>query len=296
MSMIAARTAQTALLALVTLGAVDAPAHDERQQLEQRIRLTAALLGDSPAAQRIRASGNPQAAAHLDDGRVHHALSEDALQRGDLAGARAAADEALRHISMARRMVPDALARQAAARQRAQQMMGHLERLLDSWAARQPPVPGADDGDRMAAIGLMETARQFSASGRHDDAVHVLRAAEGHVLSGLDRLLASQSRELDYTQRASTPAQAYEIELRRHDGLAELVPQALSQLQPPPDARVLVQRYMDTSRGLREQALRLADGGDPMQAQARLRDATLYLQRALGAAGVVTPLAAGGNP
>lgn len=296
MSALAARAAQTALLALVTLGAADAPAQDERQQLEQRIRLTAVLLGDSPAAQRIRASGNLQATAHLDDGRVHHALSEDALRRGDLAAARAAADEALRHIAMARRMVPDALARQSAARQRAQQMLSHLERLLDSWAARQPPADGVDDGDRMAALGLIETARQFASAGRHEDAVHVLRAAEGHVMSGLDRLLAAQSREIDYTQRATSPAQAFELELRRHDGLADLVPQALSQLQPPPDARALVQRYMEAGHGLREQATRLAGDGDAVQALARLRDASLYLQRALGAAGVVTPLAAGGSP
>lgn len=296
MNALPARAAQLTLLAFMTLAAADAPGEESHQQIEQRIRLTAALLGDSPAAQRIRASGHPQATAHLDDGRVHHALSEDALARGDLAAARAAADEALRHLAMARRLVPDALARQTAARSRQQQLLTHLERLLGSWNTRQPPGDGVDDGDRMAALGLIETARQFAASGRHEEALHVLHAAEGHVIAGLDRLLQSLSRELDYTPRATSPEQAFELELRRHEALAELVPQAMAQLRPAPDAHALIQRYGQASRALREQAVRLADTGDPKQAVAQLRNATLYLQRALGAAGLVTPAASEVTP
>lgn len=281
--------------ALLSLLAGGGAARDEtRAQLEQRIRLTAALLGDSPAAQRIVGSGNVQAVAHLDDGRVHHALSEDALARGDLAAARKAADEALRHLALARRMVPDAPARAAAARARHEQMLAHLDRLIESWRQRLPPAE-ADDGDRLAALGLIDTARYLARSGRHEESVHVLAAAESHVLSGMNRLLAG-SRELDYTQRATTPAEEFQLELRRHQDLSELVPLAVSELRPRPDALALIGRYGEASRSLREQALQRQQAGDMPQALAHLRNASMFLQRALGAAGVALPNPTGATP
>lgn len=288
----AALRAGAAALALLAGGA---SAHDEtRAQLEQRIRLTAALLGDSPSAQRIVGSGNAQAVAHLDDGRVHHALSEDALARGDLATARKAADEALRHLAMARRMVPDAPARAAAARARQAQMQANLERLLESWRQRLPPAE-ADDGDRLAALGLMDTARYLAGAGRHEEAVHVLAAAESHVLAGMNRLLAG-ARELDYTQRAGTPAEEFQLELQRHQSLSDLVPLALSELRPRPDAVALIGRYGEASRSLREQALQRQQAGDWVQALTDLRNASMFLQRALGAAGVALPTPTGATP
>lgn len=284
--------ASAAALALLA-GAV--AAHDEsRAQLEQRIRLTASLLGDSPSAQRIVGSGNAQAVAHLDDGRVHHALSEDALARGDLAAARKAADEALRHLAMARRMVPDAPARAAAAKARHEQKLANLERLIESWGQRLPPAL-ADDGDRLAALGLMDTARHLAAGGRHEEGVHVLAAAESHVLAGMNRLLAG-SRELDYTQRAASPAEEFQIELQRHQNLSDLVPLAVTELRPRPDALALIGRYGEASRSLREQALQRQQAGDTAQALAHLRNASMYLQRALGAAGVALPTPTGATP
>jgi hypothetical protein len=289
------RVALRAGAAALALLAGGAPAHDEtRAQLEQRIRLTATLLGDSPAAQRIVGSGNAQAVAHLDDGRVHHALSEDALARGDLVAARKAADEALRHLALARRMVPDAPARAAAAKARHAQMLSHLERLIESWRQRLPPGE-ADDGDRIAALGLMDTARYLASGGRHEEGVHVLAAAESHVLAGMNRLL-SGARELDYTQRAATPAEEFQLELQRHQSLADLVPLALSELRPRPEAVALIGRYGEASRSLREQALLRQEAGETAQALADLRNASLFLQRALGAAGVALPTPTGATP
>lgn len=278
-----------------------APGDEARATLEQRIALTARLLSDSPTAQRIVASGHAQAAAHLDEGRLHHALSEDALRRGDLAGARKAADEALRHVAMARRLVPDAPARQAAARQRHDQLVAHLERLLENWRQRLPSPGGAggaggeaDDGDRVAALGLLDTARAFGQSGRYEEAVHVLASAESHVLAGMNRLLTG--RDLDYTQRPASPAEEFALELQRHQGLAELVPLALAELRPRGDAALLIARYGEASKALREQAVARQQGGDVAQALADLRNATLYLQRALGAAGVALPQPTGERP
>lgn len=266
-----------------------------RAQVEQRIRLTAALLADSPAAQRISSSGNAHAVGHLDEGRLHHSLAEEKLRAGDVEGARKAVDEALHHMGMARRMVPDGASRQAAARQRHGELLASVERLIESWRARAVEAGNrGDHTDMTAALSLVAQSRELASAGRYDDALGPLATAQQHVLSGVNRLLASAT--LDYTPRASTPAEEYQIELGRLQGLAELVPLALQDLRPAADARSLIERYEETSRGLRNQAQMQHEAGRTDEALKHLRSAMLYLQRALSAAGVVTPDATGGTP
>lgn len=274
-----------ALLVLLasTVGAADDAA---RAQVEQRLRLTASLIADGPAAQRIVASGDPRANAHLDEGRVHHALARDLYERGDLPGARRATEDAIRHLGLARRLVPDATARQAAVRQRHEQLIAHLDRLLLTWRTRTGPLD-AEDGDLVAAIGLIDTARAFGREQRYEEAVHTLHSAEGHVLTGLNRAL--QTRTLDYTARAASPAEEFEIELARHGSLLDLVPLALAELKPRPDAQQLIERYTQVSQRLRTEAQASFQAGDVPPALAQLRNAVLYAQRALSAAGLNVP-------
>jgi len=107
------------------------------------------------------------------------------------------------------------------------------------------------------------------------------------VLAGMNRTLHAAT--LDYTLRSSTPAEAFAIELARHRGYAELLPLALRDLKPRPDALALIERYADTSTTLQAQAQQHFQAGDATQALAQIRSATLYVQRALLAAGLVTP-------
>ncbi len=276
-----------------------AAADDSRTQVEQRVQLAARLLNDSPTAQRIAASGNSQAQGHFDQGRLHQSLAEDALRRGDLAAARQAIDEALRQMGQARRLVPDAKARQAAARQRQQQMMATLERLVQGWPGAPGLNPAAEpsgpmDGDLFAALGLMSTARYFVDAGRHEEAVHTLAIAERHVLAGLQHALGT--REINYTPSAVTPEQELQQELQRHQGLADLVPLAVQELKPRADALALIERYAETSRTLRAHALQRSQAGDVAGALGHIRNAALYLQRALLAAGLSMPMPTGSPP
>ena len=267
-----------------------APAGESRAAVEQRIALTSRLLGDSQTAQRIATSGSVEARAHIDDGRIHHALAEEAMQRGDLAEARKHADEALRHIASARRLAPDAPTRQSAARQRHEQLLGSLERMLEAWRQRLP-AGSTDDGDRSAAMGLIDTARYLAQSGRYEESVHVLATAERHVLAGMSRLLAS--RELDYTQRPGSPAEEFQLELLRNQSLMDLIPVALADLRPPPDAQAQIARLSEASRALRLQAIQRFERGEVTQALTHIRNSSSYLQRALGAAGVALPAPTG---
>ena len=264
-----------------------------RLQVEQRVRLTARLIADSPTAQRILTSGDREAISHFDEGRVHQSLAEDRLARGDLAGAKHAVEVALRHIGMARRAVPDARARQAAAQQRNEQLYPSVARLLDAWRARAGAA-GAADPELLQADSQLAAARLAQQEDRYEDANQTLAAAERRVLTGINRLLHATT--LDYTERAATPAEDLAIELSRHQGLIELVPIALADLRPAPDAVALIERYQDTSRALRTQATRSAQRGDTEQALAHIRSAMLYVQRALAAAGVTVPTPTGSPP
>jgi tetratricopeptide (TPR) repeat protein len=276
-----------AALCLVASLARSADELPGRVQVQQKIRLVARLLADVPALTRITHSGNAQAVANLDESRVHHALAEDQLARGDLPGALQSADEALRHLGVARRLVPDVPAQQALARQRHEQRAATVERLIEAWRQRAAGLPPTDATNVTAAMELVARSRQQAGEGRHDEATQSMAAAEHHMLEGMQRVL--QSTTLDYTQRPATPTEEFQFELARHRGLAELVPLALRDLKPRADIAAMAERYVDTSSALRTQAQQQYQAGDVTRALGLLRNAILYVQRALAATGVVAP-------
>lgn len=288
----AVTTATALLLGAAAAGAADDPF--ARVQVEQKIRLVAKLITDSSAAQRIVASGNVEAVGRLDEARVHQALAEELLRRGDLAGARQAADDALRRVALARRLAPDAPARREAARQRHEQLSSGVERLIDAWRARAGTLSGPDSEDLAAAMGLLGTARQQAQEGRFDSANQTLVQAEGHVLAGMNRSLHATT--IDYTVRASNPAEEFQQELARHRGFAELLPLAIRDLKPRPEALAQIERFGEASGALHQQALQQLQTGDTAQALVHIRNATLFLQRALSAAGVTAPQPTGKSP
>jgi hypothetical protein len=267
-------------------------ADDAKTQAEQRVRLAARLIADSPASQRIQASGNALALSHLDEGRLHLSLAEAAFTAGDYAKARKTADEALTHLGMARRLVPDAPSQQQALRKRHDEQLASIERLVEAWRVRAG-ASAVTDNALLDATGLIGQARQQGEARRYEESLRTLAAAERRMLDGIGRALAS--RELDYSTRAATPMQTYHWEMARHSALAELVPLAVRELQPGPDARALIERYLQSAKALHAQATQRFDSGDNATALATLRSASGYVERALNAAGVVTPSPSDGS-
>jgi hypothetical protein len=284
------KRALTAALLLLALCSAALAADDAKTQAEQRVRLAARLIADSPAAQRIQASGNATAVSHLDEGRLHLSVADEALKAGDYAKARKTADDALQHLGMARRLVPDAPAHQLVLRQRHEQQLASMERLIEAWRVR---AGAASNSALLDATGLVGQARRLGEEQRYDESLQTLALTERRVLDGLGRAMAS--RELDYTARAATPAEAYQLEMTRHSALAELVPLALREMQPRADARALIERYLLSGKALHAQALQRFEAGDAATALATLRSASGYVERALNAAGVVTPNPTDGN-
>jgi hypothetical protein len=187
--------------------------------------------------------------------------------------------------------VPDAPERQAQTKQRHEQLLGSVERLVEALRAR---AGAGGAGDVTAAIGLVSVARTHALEGRYEQANQALMQAERHVLDGMNRTLNATT--LDYTVRASSPAEEFQNELARHKGLAELVPLAVRDLKPRPDALALIERYGETSTTLYGQALQHFQSGEVTQALVHIRNATQYVQRALLAAGLVAPQPTGNPP
>jgi hypothetical protein len=281
----------TAVLLLALCSSVVA-ADDAKTQAEQRVRLATRLIADSPAAQRIQASGNAVAISHLNDGRLHLSVADDAFKAGDFAKARKSADDALHHLGMARRLAPDAPSRQLMLRQRHEQLLASTERLIEAWRVRAGAAAGNDNA-LLDATGLVGQARLQGEQQRYDESLQTLAATERYVLDGMSRALTS--RELNYSARAATPAETYSVEMARHSALTELVPLALRELQPRPDARALIERYLQSSKALHAQAQRRYEAGETANALATLRSASSYVERALNAAGVVTPAPTDGS-
>jgi hypothetical protein len=273
------------------LAAGIAIADDAQTQAEQRVRLAARLIADSPAAQRIQASGNAVAISHLDEGWLHLSAAEDALKAGDAAKARKNADESLQHLGMARRLVPDQPARQQALRQRHEQQLATVERLVETWRVRAGTNA---DNALLDATGLVGQAKRLGEEQRYEDSLRTLAAAEQRLLGGFSKLYAS--RELDYSARTSDPAEAFRDEMASYSALSELVPLAVRELAPRADARQLIERYMQSAQALHTQAQQRFEAGERSGALAALRNAVLYVQRALAAAGVVTPAPGEGLP
>jgi hypothetical protein len=280
-----------AALLLALCGAALA-ADDAKAQAEQRVRLATRLIADSPAAQRIQASGNAAAVSHLNEGRLHLSVADDALKAGDYTKAHKTADDALHHLGMARRLVPDAPSKQLVLRQRHEQQLASMERLVETWRLRAAGS-GGNDNALLDAIALVGQARLLGNEQRYEEGLQTLAATEQRLVSGMGRVLAS--RELDYSTRAATPSEAYQLEMARHSALAELVPLALRELRPRPDARALIERYLQSGKTLHAQALQRFEAGDTASALATLRSASGYVERALNAAGVVTPAPTDGS-
>lgn len=271
-----------------------ADADSDRAQVVQKMSLAARLLSDPPATERIMGSGSRPAVGHLDEGRVHHALAADLLARGEVDAAHRAVDEALRHLGMARRMVPDATARRAAARTRHAQLMDSTERLIEAWRERVGSQAQGDGSDLTAALGLIAVARRLARDGNYDESNQALARAERHVLSGMNQMLHAAT--LDYTLRSNSPAEMFDHEMARRRDFAELLPLAVRDLRPPPEAVSLIDRYTETSNTFQTLALQQRHAGNIAQALAHIRNATLYLQRALLAAGLVSPQANESQP
>lgn len=258
--------------------------------LESKIRLVKLLLTQSPAMQRIPQSGNAQAKKKLADAQALYAKAASEAEAGRPGAAIKLLDEALREITTASRMVPDAA--QVAAQERARyaglnEATRTFLNLYKGVSARMAAKGGAVPLDANAMNAMIGKAESLAAAGNHKDANSVLGDAYKAVVGALNRTLMAET--IVYDHKFETPAEEYKYELSRNKNYEELVPLAIAQLNPPRDSAAISESYVQQSRQLRDTSQKQAASGDYQTALKTIQDATLHLQRSLRVAGVVVP-------
>jgi hypothetical protein len=91
-----------------------------------------------------------------------------------------------------------------------------------------------------------------------------------------------------YDRRFTDRRQEFDFELARHRSFERLVPLALLEFRPAPEALVLIHRYTAEARELRERGEAQVDR-DTIAAIKHVVDGTDTLRRALQAAGLAVP-------
>jgi hypothetical protein len=281
----------TSLSCLLAVAAVVSHALAEdgarRRLLEQKTLLMQRLLADSPAVQRIRASGDAEAVRYLQKAESRYRASLELAGEGRLEASEAAINEAMALIGRARQLVPDPHARTDEQRARLTQLMESVQALLASARrhATARPAAGAEVREDLGRAGeLLERARTLAGAGGLEEAHHALSAAEQSLLAALARMLGSAT--LDFTPRFDSPAEEFAHESERFTAYRSLVPVALAQLAPPPEKARLVEEQVAEAAHLRDAAGRHAAHKEFDAALRAIREAIGRLQRALAAAGL----------
>jgi hypothetical protein len=260
------------------------------QIIEQKFTMVDKTLNHSPVAARVLTSQNEQARRHFTSARELLAHARTLSGDGHLRGADALLNEAIWEISRAQQLVPDPGSQQAGERVR----FGQLE---DSVAALRRtalialPLPSARQGESAERVGaranvLIEQAVALARADRYIDANKLLDQALLLLLKDATARLAGQT--IVYDRRFADRREEFNFELERHRSYERLVPLAVLEFRPAPEARVLVERHVAQARELREQA-EAGVGRDAMAAIKDVTDGTESLRRALQAAGLVVP-------
>lgn len=261
------------------------------QTVSQKISMLNQVLNHSQVAIRVQASGSDQAWKHLSAARDLTARARSLSAAGQLGSADALLDEAIWEVSRAQQLVPDPAARQVSEREHYLQLESSVAALRRaSQMAPAGATPAAGERPTARADVLVEKAIGLAAGARYAEASQQLDQALALLLHDVSANLGG--RTVVYDGRFADRHQEFEFELERHRSFERLVPLALTELRPPPEALAAVERYVATARELRArgEAMAAADIGAAIGHVVAGTDA---LRRALQASGLVVPQAMG---
>ncbi len=264
-----------------------------RQLVEQKDALVKLLLADSPAVQRVEASGNAEARKQLAAARDAYARAMSALKNNDLHGADKQLNDATWLIGKARQLAPDPATRNIEHRVRYAQMQESVESLKATYQRHlqrqrvQPTSAAAGDTALAAASRLIDTAKSQANAEQLEQANRTLGEAERTLMVNISRVLGT--RTVEYALRFESPSEEYGFELDRNRSYTELIPVALGEFKPGSEAVRQVNYFVETNRQMRALAQQHAAKKDYKEALAALRGGTGYLQSALAAAGLYVP-------
>lgn len=262
--------------------------------VESKMRLIKLLLSQSPAMQRIPQSNNAQAKKKLADAQALFAKASAEANAGRHDAALKMLDETLREIAAASRLVPDATQIASQERSRYTSLIESTRAFINlhknlsaRMAARNVSASGTALDTIMRVKDMVDRAESLAATGNHKDANVILNDAYKSIVAALNKMLMSET--IVYDNKFDSPADEFRHELARNRSYEELVPLAISQLNPSRETAAMSERYAQQSKDLRDIAQKQATAGDYPAALKTILDATSHLQRSLRVAGVIVP-------
>jgi hypothetical protein len=263
-----------------------------QEAVTQKIAMVERVLSQPSMTARIQA-GDAEARSHWTAARELYTHARALSGSGILRGADALLNEAIWEIGRAQQAAPDLQVRLREERDRYTQLNDSVDALVRTYEIGLHPgaVTGNpnEPGERalQRAMAAREQARTLAQTQKYAEANRLLDDA----LSGLlkDSAARVRGQTLVYDRRFATPKDEFQFEIDRNRSLEGLVPLALVEFRPTPEAIALIDRYVKQNTGLRERAEAQAAGGDPAAGLKTLNEGTDALQRALQAAGLHVP-------
>ncbi len=279
---------ETVEIEAVTATVAPKKAQVSTAKVEQKL-MFADMMINGKGAKRVLASDNEEAKRLLASARKDLTASREKLLAGALPEALALADQVVKGVGAASKMVPseDAAAQLS---QRHDELLHEIEDFEASYdsnyvrMAKAGSLPEGVGYDKTRVASLKGEAQSLASKGDYAKANAKLEQAQAIVTQGLHKML--DSKTLVYELKFDTPADEYDYELKRFGGYEELIPVAIEMKRPAAGALKLMDSFLDKARKRRDEAKEKAAEGDYGAAVAMLQQATKTVRRALRMVGV----------
>lgn len=248
------------------------------------------MLVNSANSSRVKASAHEEAKQMQDKAEKLLGDAKNRLKAGDNQQAYSFAEEALKLLKSAARLVPSE-EEMAALRENHKELLTSVEHFEQSHKEsfdRMLKANGnasAVDYDKEHVAALKEEARVMADKNDYSNANKKLQTAQRLITTAIQKMLNSQT--IVYDLNFETAEEEYEYELKRFGGYEELVPIAVEQKQPNEGTQKLMESFVKKGQNKRDIAMETAKGGDFPRAIAMLQDATKEIRRALRMVGVM---------
>lgn len=296
LAQLAAGQAQAQAAAQPGAGSASEPVRQvSAQQVEQKAAMLNRVLNESPVAARVANSQNEPARRHIANARELTQHARKLAGDGQVRAADGLLNEALYELSKAQQLVPDPGTQQAAERARYAQLEDSVAALRRTAQIALPvatPAATARKAETEQALRSAETlVEQATALARADKYIEANRQLDRALMLLLKDASARLSgHTIVYDFKFANRREEFDFELNRHRDFERLVPLALLEFRPAPEARALMDRHVAQARALRERG-EAQFARDPIAAIRDVVDGTEALRRALQAAGLAVPQA-----
>jgi len=243
----------------------------------------------SAGTKRVMASDNAEAKAMLDSAKQKVDAARQNLKAGKNENALLLADEGLRMVGSASRLVPSEEVLQEQ-NERYLELVDAVKNFEQSHKDTTKSViksygeKSAVDYDKKQVESLLADAKGFADKRQYMKAIPEVEKAELIVTSAINMML--DKKTLVYEVKFDTAEDEYAYELKRFKSYEELVPVAIERKKPAPGAVKLMDSFVKKGRSQRDDAIKKAADGDYPTAIAMMLSATTQVRRALRIAGV----------